>query len=62
MIRVQIELEPDQYERLTALAARQSKPFAQLVREGVEHVLAAEQREAAWEPLLAARRLVPCGG
>lgn len=54
MIRVQIELEPDQYERLTALAARQSKPFAQLVREGVEHVLAAEQREAAWEPFLAA--------
>lgn len=54
MIRVRIELEPDQYERLTALAARQSKPFAQLVREGVDHVLAAEQREAAWDRFLAA--------
>ena len=54
MIRVQIELEPDQYERLTALAARQSKSFAQLVREGVDHVLAAAQRESAWDRFLAA--------
>ena len=54
MIRVQIELDPEQYERLEALAARQSKSFAQLVRDGVEHVLAAEQRETAWERFLAA--------
>ena len=54
MIRTQIQLEPEQYERLKALAARQSKSFAQLVREGVEHVLAAEQRESAWERFLAA--------
>ena len=54
MIRTQIQLEAEQYERLKALAARQSKSFAQLVREGVEHVLAAEQRESAWERFLAA--------
>ncbi len=54
MIRTQIQLDPEQYERLKALAARQSKSFAQLVREGVEHVLAAEQRATAWDRLLAA--------
>ena len=54
MMRMQIELEPDQYERLMALASRQSKSLSQPVREGVEHVLAAEQREAAWERFLAA--------
>ena len=54
MIRTQIQLDPEQYERLKALAARQSKSFAQLVREGVERVLAAEQRETAWERFLAA--------
>ena len=54
MIRMQIELEPDQYERLMALASRQSRSLSQLVREGVEHVLAAERREAAWERFLTA--------
>jgi len=52
MIRTQIQLSPDQYERLKALAARQSKSFAQLVREGVDHVLAAEPRESAWDRFL----------
>ena len=54
MMRMQIELEPDQYERLMALASRQSKSLSQPVRDGVEHVLAAEQREVAWERFLAA--------
>ncbi len=54
MIRTQIQLDPDQYERLKALAARQSKSFAQLVREGVDHVLAAEEKETAWDRFLAA--------
>ena len=54
MIRTQIQLDPEQYERLKALAARRSKSIAALVREGVEHVLAAEQRESAWERFLAA--------
>ena len=52
MIRAQIQLNPDQYERLRALATRQSKSFAQLVREGVDHVLASEQRETAWDRFL----------
>ena len=54
MIRTQIQLEAEQYERLKALAARQSKSFAQLVREGVDHVLAAEERQSAWERFLGA--------
>ena len=54
MIRTQIQLEPDQYERLKALAARQSKSFAQLVREGMDQLLAAEHRESAWDRFLAA--------
>lgn len=54
MIRTQIQLNADQYERLKALAARQSKSFAQLVREGVDHVLAAEQKETAWDRFVAA--------
>ena len=36
------------------LAARQSKSFAQLVREGVDCLLAAERRETAWDRFLAA--------
>ena len=52
MIRTQIQLEPEQYERLKTLAARRSKSFAQLVREGVDHVLAAEERQSAWERFL----------
>ena len=54
MIRTQIQLEAEQYERLKALAARQSKSFAQLVREGVDQLLAAEKRESAWDRFLAA--------
>ena len=54
MIRTQIQLDQVQYERLKALAARRSKSFAQLVREGVDHVLASEQRETGWDRLLGA--------
>ena len=52
MIRTQIQLDEQQYARLKSLAARQSKSVAQLVREGVEHVLAAERRAADWTRLL----------
>ena len=54
MIRTQIQLDPRQYERLKALAARQSKSFSQLVREGVDHVLAAERRDTDWDRFMAA--------
>ena len=54
MIRTRIQLNPDQYERLKELAARQSKSFSQLVREGVDSLLAAERSETAWDRFLAA--------
>ena len=54
MIRTRIQFETGQYELLKALAARRSKSIAQLVREGVDQVLAAEQREEAWNRFLAA--------
>ena len=54
MIRTQIQLNPDQHERLKALAARESKSFSQLVREGVDCLLAAERSETAWDRFLAA--------
>ena len=52
MIRTRIQLDPDQYERLKALAARRSTSLSQLVREGVEHVLATDQGEAMWDRFL----------
>ena len=52
MIRTQIQLERDQYERLKELAARQSKSFSQVVREGVDRLLAAERSETAWDRFL----------
>jgi len=52
MIRTQIQLEPAQYERLKALAARRSTSVAHLVREGVDHVLTVDHSDAAWERLL----------
>lgn len=54
MIRTQIQLEPDQYEHLKALAARRSTSIAQLVRAGVDLVLASERTEAGWERFLGA--------
>lgn len=47
MIRTQIQLEPGQYQRLKALAARRSTSIAKLVREGVDHVLACERNESS---------------
>ena len=49
MIRTRIQLERDQYERLKELAARRSKSFSQVVREGVDRLLAAERIETAWD-------------
>ena len=54
MIRTQIQLERDQFERLKELAARESKSFSQVVREGVDQLLAAERSETAWDRFLAA--------
>lgn len=54
MIRTQIQLGALQYERLKALAARRSTSVAQLVREGVDHVLTVDHSDTAWERLLSA--------
>ena len=54
MIRTQIQLSPEQYERLKELATHRSKSFSQLVREGVDCLLAAERSETAWDRFLAA--------
>ena len=52
VIRTQVRLDPDQHERLKVLAARRSTSLSQLVREGVDHVLATEHREATWDRFL----------
>lgn len=54
MIRTQIQLEPVQYERLKALAARRATSVAQLVREGVDQVLDGERASGDWDRFLAA--------
>ena len=54
MIRVLVRLTPEQYERLNELASRQSKSLSQLVREGVDGLIAAERIEMAWDRFLAA--------
>ncbi|MGQ0733191.1 MAG: ribbon-helix-helix protein, CopG family [Acidobacteriota bacterium] len=51
MIRTQIQLDEEQYERLRALAAGRSQSVAQLVREGVDLVLDEADRGRSWEGL-----------
>jgi hypothetical protein len=54
MIRTQVQLDEDQYERLKALATSRSQSIAQLVREGVEQLLTAADRRQVWERLMQA--------
>ena len=54
MIRTQVQLEDDQYERLKALAAKRSESLSHLVRESVERFLADSERREAWDRLLKA--------
>jgi hypothetical protein len=51
MIRTQIQIDEEQYERLRALAARRSQSVAQLVRESVDRLLADSERARSWEGL-----------
>lgn len=51
MVRTQIQLEPAQYERLRKLAAERSQSLSQLIREGVDHVLAASESPSRWDAL-----------
>ncbi|MBM4319425.1 MAG: ribbon-helix-helix domain-containing protein [Deltaproteobacteria bacterium] len=43
MIRTQVQLSEAQLEALKAIAARWAVPIAELVRRGVDRVIAAEQ-------------------
>ncbi len=52
MIRTQIQLEQHQYDRLKALAARQSKSVSQVIRESVDELLDGERCDDAWERLI----------
>jgi hypothetical protein len=52
MTRTQIQLAKDQYESLRTLAARRGVSMAQLVREGVEAVLAGEKDRDPWADVL----------
>lgn len=59
MIRTQVQLDKDQYERLKALATSRSQSIAQLVREGVEQLLTAADRRQVWERLMRAAGSCP---
>lgn len=48
MVRTQIRLDETQHRRLKALAVRRSKSVSELVRDGVDQVLAAAERERRW--------------
>ncbi len=54
MIRTQIQLDEDQYERLKTLAAARSQSVSQLVRESVELLLGSTDRREVWARLMSA--------
>ena len=51
MKRTQIQLERAQYENLRRLAARRGVSMAQLVREGVDAILALDRDRDPWDDL-----------
>ena len=51
MVRTQIQLDEDQYERLKRLAAKRSQSLSQLVRESVERFLDESNRREVWDRL-----------
>lgn len=54
MTRIKVRIEPAQYRRLKELAAQRSTSIAQLVREGVDHILLQVETDVAWDRFLAA--------
>lgn len=48
MIRTQIQLTEEQAARLKELAAQRGVSLAELVREGVEHILAESEHDQKW--------------
>lgn len=51
MMRTQIQLSEEQHAQLRALAAERGVSLAELVREGVEHVLQRSDRKRLWHRL-----------
>ncbi len=54
MIRTQIQLEEAQHRDLKQVAAERGVSVAQLIREGVDQLLAEATRERQWDTLWAA--------
>lgn len=54
VIRTQVQLDEEQYQRLKALSIRRSESISQLVRECVEQLLNAVDRRETWERLMEA--------
>lgn len=54
MVRTQIRLDKDQYERLKALAAKHSQSLSFLVRKSVTRFLDETERAEAWDRLMEA--------
>ncbi len=52
MPRAQVELTRDQLKRLKALAKERGVPVEELIRQGVEEVLAEAARKSCWERAL----------
>jgi len=52
MVRTQIQLTDEQARRLRRLAAERGVSMAALVRDGVERVLAEQDREELWRRAL----------
>ncbi|HEY3999122.1 MAG TPA: ribbon-helix-helix protein, CopG family [Candidatus Xenobia bacterium] len=48
MLRTQVQLPEEQYEKLKALAATRHQSISELVRQGVELLLSATQRDDLW--------------
>lgn len=51
MVRAQVQLTDSQQKRLKELASRRGTSLSQLVREGVEAILAQSEADRRWERL-----------
>ena len=54
MIRTQVSLSPKQHEQLRRVASERGVSMAQLVREGVDRLLEADERRGRWQRFLTA--------
>lgn len=49
MVRKQVYLRPDQDRKLKKLAKKEGRTEAEMIREAVDQLAKAKEREAAWE-------------